>query len=89
MKRTDKFSEQIKISGIYAKPIRYSSAKKPEKCPKCDSLRIANILYGMPAYSEKLMTDVENGKIILGGCILTGDDPKWQCFDCNTEIYHK
>lgn len=89
MNRPDRFSQPIKITGRDERTMRYSSTKKPVKCPKCGSLHIANILYGMPAYSEQLMTDIDKGKIILGGCIITGDDPKWQCFDCKTEIYKK
>ena len=89
MKRTDKLPKQVDKLGVDAKVIRYSSGRKPGKCPHCGSLRIANILYGEPAYSERLMADIKTGKIILGGCLLTMDDPKWQCVDCNTEIYKK
>lgn len=45
-------------------------AKKPYKCPKCGSKKIASYLRGMPAYSEKLQKDIDEGKIILGGCII-------------------
>lgn len=68
---------------------RYESADKPEKCPKCGCERIAVILYGEPAGSEKLMDDMQAGRIVLGGCCITGDDPKWQCTGGETEIYKK
>lgn len=61
--------------------------RKPKKCPKCKSARIANILYGMPAYSEKLQEDIDAGRIALGGCTIGIDDPRWQCADCESLIY--
>ena len=66
---------------------RYSAKSKPEKCPKCGSARVARILYGMPMFSDQLQADMDSGKIVLGGCELTGDDPAWKCLECETEIY--
>ncbi len=61
--------------------------RKPRKCPACGSTRIAHTLYGMPAFSEELQQDMEAGKIKLGGCCIGGDDPVWQCADCDLEFY--
>jgi hypothetical protein len=61
--------------------------RKPRKCPECKSNRIASILWGMPAYSKKLEKEMELGKVVLGGCCVTDNDPSWQCSDCNTEFY--
>jgi hypothetical protein len=69
--------------------VRYETKRKPKKCPACSSQRIANILYGMPEYSAKLEKDLSSGRIILGGCCITNDDPKWQCADCQMVIYFK
>ena len=69
--------------------VRYGTKRKPKKCPACSSHRIANILYGMPDYSAKLEKDLSSGRIILGGCCITNDDPKWQCADCQMVIYLK
>jgi ribosomal protein L37AE/L43A len=66
---------------------RYESGRKPRKCPKCGSHRIARILYGYPACSEKLEADMKSGRIALGGCCITFDDPAWKCIECETEIY--
>jgi len=66
---------------------RYESANKPSQCPKCGSERVARILYGEPIGSESLMADLKAGRIVLGGCCITGDDPIWQCLSCETEIY--
>lgn len=67
--------------------VRCESQRKPRKCPACNSSRIANILYGMPEQSPKLERDIEAGRIILGGCCISDDDPVWQCADCQMVIY--
>jgi hypothetical protein len=68
---------------------RYTSKSKPAKCPKCGSERVARILYGEPMGSEELMADLKAGRIVLGGCCITGDDPAWKCLECEMEIYRK
>jgi len=52
--------------------------KKPDKCPECGSWRIAGILHGEPAY-HSIERDLEAGRIVLGGCVITDNDPTWQC----------
>ncbi len=52
------------------------------KCPECGKTRIAKIFWGLPANLESLKKDLDQGKIILGGCTITGNDPKWHCNDC-------
>lgn len=67
--------------------MRYEYARKPHKCPVCGSKRIVKILYGYPSWEVK--EDVEAGRIALGGCVITGDDPYWKCVDCHTSFYLK
>lgn len=55
---------------------------KPEKCPNCGG-RIIPILYGEP--NEEGGALIYAGEMILGGCIVSGNDPQWGCTDCNTE----
>jgi len=62
-------------------------AKMSQKCPVCGSNKIATYLRGMTLFSKKLQKDIDEGKIILGGCIVSGDDPFCICTDCNTEFY--
>jgi hypothetical protein len=31
--------------------------------------------------------EAQAGKIVLGGCEVTDDDPSWQCLDCDTKIF--
>ena len=69
--------------------MRYEYKIKPKKCPVCGSTKIAKILYGYLAYSKKLENDLKTEKVVLGGCLITGDDPSWRCLDYNTVIYKK
>jgi len=68
---------------------RYEYQRKPRRCPACGSGRIATILWGYPAFSEELHHDLAEGRLTLGGCCVTDDDPTWQCTDCETEFYKK
>jgi phage FluMu protein Com len=69
--------------------MRYEYSRKPVKCPKCKSTKIAEILYGLPAYSKELQAKMDEDKIVLGGCCVSSDDPKWQCIKCKTVFYQK
>ncbi|HPJ05829.1 MAG TPA: hypothetical protein PLK17_09965 [Bacteroidales bacterium] len=67
--------------------MKYYSEDKPIKCPACGSPKVVRIMYGMPSYEAFL--DSKAGKIILGGCVVSNDDPKWGCIDCKEKIYKK
>jgi len=60
---------------------------KPKICPFCKSKKIAKYIYGLPDYSEKLQMKIDKGKIILGECCLSGDDPDYACIDCKTNFF--
>ncbi|MDY6950234.1 MAG: hypothetical protein SWE60_01870 [Thermodesulfobacteriota bacterium] len=34
----------------------------------------------------RLERDLETGRILLGGCVVTDNDPSWQCVDCGGRI---
>lgn len=54
------------------------------KCPNCGKSWIAEILWGLPGdYDKYLEEQIERKEIILGGCLVTDNDPKWKCNDCN------
>lgn len=57
--------------------------EKP-KCPKCGE-KMLDIIYGLPG--EEAMKLVENKKAILGGCMTTGNDPKYYCSKCKKSYY--
>ena len=61
--------------------------RKPKKCPQCGSTKIADILYGLPDYSPEFEKRIEGGKIALGGCCISNDDPIWKCTECELDIY--
>ena len=54
------------------------------KCPNCQSTNRAEILWGLPADMREIEKELERKEIVLGGCCVTGNDPKWACNDCGT-----
>lgn len=40
-------------------------------CPRCGSRKTAQILWGMPAFTEELEVKLKNKEIVLGGCCIT------------------
>ncbi len=64
-------------------------ARKPAKCPKCGSPKIAVYQYGMPAYSADVERRIREGKVVLGGCVISidGTMPRWVCTGCGTDFF--
>lgn len=52
-------------------------------CPKCGSKDSVKILYGYPN-GEAIMLEAE-GKMKLGGCLITDINPEYFCKDCENE----
>ena len=50
------------------------------KCPNCDSRNIVPIIYGMPGMEAR--EEEMRGKVHLGGCCGTENDPDRHCNDC-------
>jgi DNA-directed RNA polymerase subunit RPC12/RpoP len=67
--------------------MRHFSHQKPNKCPNCGSPKVVKIIYGEPSYKDSL--EAEAGKVILGECIINGNDPSWACIDCNAKIFKR
>ncbi|MCR5352919.1 MAG: hypothetical protein K6D98_01280 [Clostridiales bacterium] len=57
-----------------------------KKCPKCGSNKTASIVYGLISPDEETKRALENHEIILGGCCISDEDPKFYCFDCAKEF---
>jgi hypothetical protein len=55
-------------------------AVKTKPCPKCGSLDVVPILYGYPM--PEAMDAADKGLIELGGCCVTGEDPRKHCNAC-------
>jgi hypothetical protein len=53
------------------------------KCPACDSASVAEILWGYYTNVDSLEDALEKKEIVLGGCCVTDNDPKWKCNDCH------
>lgn len=79
-----------KYDGINKGGFRYwFEATKMEKiekgeCPRCKSKNIIDIVYGYP--TAKAMKEAEKGKIHLGGCCVSPDNPIHYCKDCGKEF---
>jgi hypothetical protein len=54
----------------------------PSECPACHSARVARILYGLPHFTPELGKELDEGRVVLGGCCVFGDDPEWHCTAC-------
>jgi hypothetical protein len=67
----------------------YFSKIKPKKCPKCGSKEVAVILWGFQIFSPKLEREMQEGKLVLGGCCVTDCDPSWKCTKCSAYIYRE
>lgn len=52
------------------------------KCPECGSNNIAEIPWGLPAFTEELQKKLDEKKVVLGGCCISDDDPKYECNEC-------
>jgi len=63
--------------------------RKPIKCPNCGFKPIAVYQYGEPYYTPELVQDLENNKIILGGCCFSDDSPLWHCTNCNSDFFRE
>lgn len=53
-------------------------------CPLCLSKDILRIQYGMP--SDETLEKSSAGKLVLGGCCISDQSPKWYCQACEHEF---
>jgi hypothetical protein len=54
------------------------------RCPKCKSDNVVNIIYGEP--SPSLLKRSQDGEVELGGCIIDSDSPRYKCKSCMNEF---
>ncbi|MEZ6072258.1 MAG: hypothetical protein R3C10_18865 [Pirellulales bacterium] len=59
---------------------------KPERCPECGATAIAEIMYGLPDFNDDLNRQLDEGRVVLGGCVVSDDAPKWRCNECRLEF---
>lgn len=55
-------------------------------CPKCGKSKVSIILYGLPAYSEEMQKNIDEGRIFLAGCMVEDSIPKYICRWCKTKF---
>jgi len=53
-------------------------------CPECGKSWIAEICWGYPPDMITIEEKLERKEIVLGGCLVTDHDPKWECNECLT-----
>ena len=58
-------------------------------CPNCNSQSIAKILWGYLEVDKELQKAIQEKNVVLGGCYVTDQDPKWECNDCNHRWGHR
>ena len=63
-----------------------TTARRGQTCPRCGSGKIAEIQYGMPAFSKRLEADLEAHRVVLGGCMVWPDQPDLSCAACSFEF---
>ncbi len=56
------------------------TSDRPRTCPQCHAEAVVPIVYGLPG--PELMEDAEAGRVALGGCMVSPDNPRWSCQAC-------
>jgi hypothetical protein len=50
------------------------------RCPDCGQQEAVPIVYGLP--SAETVRGAEQGSFVLGGCVISGKNPSYQCRVC-------
>jgi len=61
-----------------------TALRKGATCPSCKAAKLVPIVFGLP--SSELAAIEELHEIVLGGCVVTGDDPTLECLGCATQF---
>jgi hypothetical protein len=55
-------------------------------CPACAAdIEPLPIVYGYP--SSELFNEAEAGRVQLGGCVISGEDPDYVCPSCDASLW--
>ncbi|NJM53101.1 MAG: class I SAM-dependent methyltransferase [Blastocatellia bacterium] len=65
---------------------RYKVELVVSNCPKCNSENLAKFHYGLPEFTDELKKQIAEGKIVLGGCEISFDNPLYFCNGCRNEF---
>jgi hypothetical protein len=58
-------------------------------CPSCgERTTPVPIVYGMPGPEDMAATlaAADGGELVIGGCVMTGDDPQYACPACREPV---
>jgi hypothetical protein len=61
------------------------TVQRPAECPQCHAGNVAEIIYGVPHWSEGLVAALKSGEICLGGCWAWDESLQWHCLSCKHE----
>ena len=51
-------------------------------CPRCGGTETTEVLYGLVVYDSALQARIKNKEVVLGGCVVSDDSPKYICRKC-------
>jgi transposase len=57
--------------------------KKYLTCPECNKNNVACIFWGYPTDTDLYLQAIKDKEIVGGGCLVSDNDPKWECTDCH------
>ena len=55
-------------------------SKKAPACPQCQRNDTVPIMYGLPSHEG--FEAAERGEVVIGGCVVEPDNPRWACPAC-------
>lgn len=69
-------------AGLRSGEVPTAENGSPETCPQCGSHHVAEILYGLPDL-DQVLPEVDAGRVVMSGCCVFDDSPRYRCLDCN------
>ena len=64
-------------------PVEYDEYFGHYECPECKSDEVADILFGLPDFTEELSNQLSAGHVVLGGCMILEEfQPDFHCNNC-------
>jgi hypothetical protein len=58
------------------------STQPKQSCRVCGSEEILPVVYGLP--TPETVARAAMGEVLLGGCVIMGEQPGWRCSQCGT-----
>jgi len=74
----------MSVDSCHTRPVA-SAEMKVWRCPNCGEKSGVPVLYGLP--TREAVEAAERGELVLGGCVLTDDDPPRCCTECRAALW--